>query len=283
MKKKYSTNKLRKISKIQIVKNAPVALVIFGIIIFQLLWFISISDINITYDFSNYTEESINEKSFDTFMEDIFIYINENQINFTEASNKVLQNDTLTSQINYNRSYTITTVDQIIQAVTNETLNNVYFNQFVKQLWVTAIKFYIPEGYFQSAYINFTTKGWANIQDINAYLDLIFRNESYRLLKPLKGIKFLSSEHPLILNFSIAEFLSNLILISFDYLVEITSRILLDTEQISNNILIYFYELFRESSGLAKVHFNGIFGFISLNFDLNLDLSIILQNIMGDI
>ncbi len=145
MKKTYSRKKLRKISHIKIIKNAPVALIIFGIVIFQVLWFISLSEISITYDFSNYTEESINVDSFDTFMDDVFTYINENQINFTEVVNEVLQNETLMSEINFYVNYTITTVEQIIEAVMNETLVEIYLNQFIRQLWFNSIKYFIND------------------------------------------------------------------------------------------------------------------------------------------
>ncbi|MFX1501742.1 MAG: hypothetical protein ACFFDH_12325 [Promethearchaeota archaeon] len=283
MTKKYSRKKLRKISHLQTVKNAPVAVLFFLIIIFQFLWFISLSEISITYDFSNYTEKNVSEKSFDGFMEDIFTYINENQINFTMVSNEVLQNDSLISEINYSLNYTITTVEQIFEAVNNKSLDDYYLNQYIRQLWFTSIKSFIPEGYFQSAFINITNEGWATIQNVDVYLDLFFRNKTYRLLKPLDGIKSLSSKHQLILNLSIAELLSNLILLSFDQLVNTTFRILLDIGHITDNILIYFYELFNESLFLVKIHFSGNFGFIPLSFDMNLDIKIILQNIMGGI
>jgi len=199
-------------------------------------------------------------------MEDIFTYIHENQINFTGASIAVLQNNTLLSHINYNRGYIITTVEQKIEAIKNSFLQNYYLNQFIKQLWYKSITYFIPEGYFQPAYIIFTNEGWANIQNIDVYLGLFFRNEMYRLLKPLSGISSLSSKQPLILNFSIAEFLSNLIMLSFNPLVEEIFRILLDQGHVINDILIYFNQLFKESNISAKIHFNGIFRFIPLNF-----------------
>ena len=281
MKKTYSRRKLRKISHIKIIKNAPVGLLIFGIVIFQFLWFISLSEISITYDFSNYTEENVNFDSFDTFMEEVFTYINENQINFTEVVDDVLQNETLMAEINFYINYTITTIEQIIDAYINGTLPEFYFDQFIRQLWYNSIKYFIPKGYFQSAYINFTNNGWASIQNIDVYFDLLFRNETCRLLKPLKGMDSLSSGQPLILNFSIAKFISNLIMLSFHPLVEVTFRILLDTGHLINNILIYFSELFKESTISAIIHFSGIFGFIPTNFDINLDLIEILQNITG--
>ncbi len=281
MKRKYSRKKLRQISHFKVIKNAPVALLIFGIVIFQILWFISLSEISITYDFSNYTEENINVDSFDTFMEDVFTYIKENQINFTEAVNEVLQNETLMSEINSHLNYTITTVEQIIEAVRNETLAEIYLNQFIRQLWLNSIPYFISEGYFQSAYINFTNKGWATIQNIDVYLDLFFRNQTYRLLKPLKGMESLSSGQPLILNFSIASFLTNLIMLSFDTLVEITIRLVLETGDFIENILIYFNELFDETNISAKIHFSGTFGFIPLSIDLIIELKTIIQDIIG--
>lgn len=280
MKKTYSRKKLRKISHIRIVKNAPVALLIFGIVIFQFLWFISLSEISITYDFSNYTEESVSVDSFDTFMEEVFIYIDENQMNFTDAANEVLQNETLMAEINFYINYTITTVEQIIDAVMNGTLPEFYFDQFIRQLWYNSIKYFIPEGYFQSAYINFTNNGWASIQNIDVYLDLLFRNETYRLLKPLKGMEILSSRHPLILNFSIAGFLTNLIMLSFDTIVEITIRLVLETGDLIENILIYFNELFDETNISVRIHFSGTFGFIPLSIDLNIDLKTIIEDII---
>jgi len=283
MKKTYSRKKLRKISHIKIIKNTPIALLIFGIVIFQILWFISLSEISITYDFSNYTEESISVDSFDTFMEDIFTYINENQINFTEVVDEVLQNETLMAEINFYINYTITTVEQIIEAVLNGTLNENYLIQYIKQFWFNGITYFLPEGYFQSAYINFTSKGWATIQNIHAYLDLLFRNETYRLLEPSKGMNTLSSMQPLILNFSIAHLLSNLIMLNFDTLVEITYVIFLDTGNIIDNLLIYFNELFNETNISATVYFSGTFGFFPLSFNLNLDLKLILQKIIGGI
>jgi len=281
MKKTYSRKKLRKILRFKIIKNTPVAILIFGIVIFQFLWFISLSEISITYDFSNYTEESISVDSFDTFMEEVFTYIEENQINFTDAVNEVLQNETLMAEINFYINYTITTIEQIIDAYINGTLPEFYFDQFIRQLWYNSIKYFIPEGYFQSAYINFTNNGWASIQNIDVYFDLLFRNETYRLLKPLKGMDSLSSGQPLILNFSIASFLTNVIMLSFDTLVELTIRLVLETGDFIENILIYFNELFDETNISAKIHFSGTFGFIPLSIDLNIELKTIIQDIIG--
>jgi len=271
-----SHKKLKGINLFQTVKYPLFIIVIFFLIIIQFHWVLSIRNIQISYDLSNYTKQELKVTNLNDFFEAKFAYMKENPINLTTASEKVLENETLMYQIESRLNSSVTSVQEIYNAYLNGSLDNLIID-FFREMWHYAFTELIPEEYYKPAFINLTNQGWASINNITVYGDFLLENKSARFLKSITNI--LSFNEPLILEISLANLINAIANITYDILIDLTITLLENNHIVNETVLAYFKELIKNFQLSVSLYVNGRCGFVITTLDLKIDLNFIIKNL----
>jgi hypothetical protein len=287
----------------------------FSLLIYQYELTQSIKRLQISYDFSNFSEDATGEiqlkqsssppnlitnlnndtnlignitqvpilnqgVGLEPFFQYFFSYLDNSteNINLTAATESVMQNDTLINQIEASIPTVISFAQQIYDAYLNGSLSWDLMIQFFQQMWMNAFTSQIPPKWFKPAFIYITNGGWIAIENVSIDGNFLWNNNTTPFTKIEN--QALEPKKNITIEISIAEMIRSIGRLAFDKLVNITMALLLVNPQgIIETFTTYFETLIYTMSLKLSVQFSAILGLFPVSLDMELDLTKILQNL----
>ncbi|MGV9173366.1 MAG: hypothetical protein ACOC35_12505 [Promethearchaeia archaeon] len=275
---KISKKQQRKINYTNAGKNLFLMVIVSSVVIYQILWFESAQNISISYDLKEYEIDVPEIKTFDEYLEYLFEYMQSNPINLTNAANRILyENETLIDNIEDEINKTITEVQQIYDAYTDETLERKFIVDFFELMWHKGIDILIPEGFLEPSFIIISIGGWASVLDISFYGKVLLGNKSALFLENINHI--LSPNEDLRLEITLKDLIAAIANIAFDLLIDLTIEILENYNEVLETVLSYLNEFLKEFEVSLAFNGKGLVGLLNLKFDLSVDLKSILDEL----
>ena len=302
--------KMKNIQRIQLIKTVPFLVLIIGLLFFQVNWFISLQELHITYDFSNYqvlptgsnefelplnssephsaqvinlnsTSDLMGEGA-DGFFQQVISYLTTNHsesLNFSQAENFTFQNAT---DIRYNVEHLLNTTlnssqDLYLQFLRVHDANITallyqYISAFMYDLWNNAVQQLIPDSWFDPAYLNITNEGDFIYFNLNFSGNFRWLNYSSNFLN--YTLPIFQQQETLTLNITMADLMNSLLSIAIDALVNLTlTQLSVDPVGILRDFSTYMQLFFQQIEIFVDMHIGGVVGFLPVKIVLSVNIS----------
>jgi len=264
-----------KVNLLRSFKNLFCVLILIGLIFFQLFWFVSMRNLEISFDLSAYENFNKNMNAEEYFSR-LFNYMRENPYSLNASAHNALENETLVSEIEEKINKSINMPEDVYNAYINEKISKNLLLAFLNELWKGVITL-IPKEYFKPAYIEISNEGWAQITNVSIQGRIFFEEKNILFLENLNNVLGFNQSLELIL--SIADLVNAITEVSFSNLVNITLNYLERNGTIENSFLYYLKELIKSFDLDLILRGNALAGLIPVNIFLNISLNTIINNI----